>query len=111
MIPKFFQHFGPKINRTFSFRTPSSGSEKKDRSAIVVDQASASERFKRPFAKKTHLGDTSSSGMLSESAEPKSGYFSLDDYDIRPSGTVPKSAMGVNTRRADLESAPGDVPF
>ncbi|MCJ1449718.1 hypothetical protein MMC28_000046 [Mycoblastus sanguinarius] len=112
ILPRFVQHFGPRIHGRF-FRKSKSWSSFGNRtgSSIIRERAETSAKIKKPT---TRIGDT----LLSDhwdhpyhpSAEIEGEYITLDDYDKMPprkgatSESTPKMAKGTATRREGLEN-------
>lgn len=103
VMPKFFQHVGPKVSEVFSFRsrsTSASGHDPRDRSK--TSNTDAVPKVKNPFAK-YRIGSNTFGSSNDPYAEFHGEYYMLDGLEGPPSQVKMAAGAGVATRREDLE--------
>ena len=111
VMPRFFQHVGPKVYKTLSFRSKNKISPAHGlKDTHKTSKANAFTKIQRPFAKYVR---PSVSGPLTDPYSPQTqlhhDYLALDKLDsslqhvIIAHETVQPSSVIIATRRDDLE--------
>ena len=113
VLPKFFNHFGPRIYGSFSLQTWSvTLLRPKMRSTGNTDKTGTSSRLRRLFTERS--GENSIPGIWNDSnhsSELKGAYINLDKYETQSpksagtNGITPTPVNGPATRREGLESS------
>ena len=110
VLPRFFQHFGPKVYGTFSFRAKSrTQSGHRSDTTGNTGETKVLSNFKRPFAKRSD-GSRTSETWNDSRIQSEAGYITLNEIDTMPpevatmSASAYKPADRLATRRDDLEN-------
>lgn len=112
VIPRFFQHIGPRVSSTLALRIKSKGSSGQEPAsgATFVDKAHDSSKFKLAFPRHdlgSNVSDTSNDSH-NQQIQPKGEYVMLRDHTAIPrpgnSGDPkPLSVSKLATTRNDIE--------
>lgn len=103
VMPKFFQHVGPKVSEVFSFRsrsTSTSGNDPRNRSKTLNTDVVA--KTINPFAK-YRTGSSTFEFSNDPYAQLHGEYYTLDGLERPQSQATLVAGPGVATRRDDLE--------
>ena len=107
VMPKFFQHFAPKVRNVFSSRPMSSTSDQDSIDRSKAHPIDAISKIKNPFAKYGPGMSTSESDSDAH-ARFHGGYYTLDEIEtsnpqVKMAGTSTRALGVVPTRQYDLE--------
>ena len=115
VMPKFFQHFSPKVRRYFSFRSKSAGNiSYETRGGSHTSRSKILAKVKNPFAK-YKVGSSIAESCDDTYAQHHGEYYTLKDSEalqrqVSAAYALTQSpGVGVATRRDDLEY--GHQPF
>ena len=108
VLPKFFQHVGPKVYKTFSFGSKSgTASEQKPKFRATISRLKTHSTWEHPLARSGGKNDVSNTWIDSYSvdAQPNGEYITLDDQPTDRRILDGTSTEMLSTRRDDLEQA------